>query len=269
MPASNLTPFAFGDALVRIVADEHGDPLFIAKDVALALGYAWNGMKNLQHIPEEWRGVESVSTPSGMQEMHTLAEQGLYFFLGRSDKPKALPFQKWLAGEVLPAIRKTGGYQVPRVEAPELPVDVSRLRPQLRAHVLNASMQAARLLGVGTQEGIDALFLHYCRLVAQAPAGSPARLPGMPFSHALEEEHIQRFAHECLEPQPGGRLHAGDLYHAFCRWWRECFDAAPPTQRVFGRVIVGLYPRRKANHIYYYHVAFRERNERPQTRKNP
>jgi prophage antirepressor-like protein len=35
----------------------------------------------------------------------------LYFFLGRSDKAKALPFQKWLAGEVLPAIRKTGRYE--------------------------------------------------------------------------------------------------------------------------------------------------------------
>ncbi|QGQ71226.1 ORF6C domain-containing protein [Halomonas sp. PA16-9] len=39
-----------------------------------------------------------------------LSEQGLYFFLGRSDKPKALPFQMWLAGDVLPAIRKHGHY---------------------------------------------------------------------------------------------------------------------------------------------------------------
>lgn len=43
--------------------------------------------------------------------MLTLTEHGLYFFLGRSDKPAALPFQKWLAGEVLPSIRKTGAYQ--------------------------------------------------------------------------------------------------------------------------------------------------------------
>ncbi|MBF0418391.1 MAG: hypothetical protein HQL86_09110 [Magnetococcales bacterium] len=41
------------------------------------------------------------------------SEQGLYFFLGRSDKPKALPFQKWLAGQVLPSICKTGQYQHP------------------------------------------------------------------------------------------------------------------------------------------------------------
>ncbi|MRT95110.1 phage antirepressor protein, partial [Xylella fastidiosa subsp. multiplex] len=66
--------------------------------------------KSISHVPSEWRGVESVSTPSGQQEVIVISEPGLYFFLGRSDKPKALPFQKWLAGEVLPSIRKTGSY---------------------------------------------------------------------------------------------------------------------------------------------------------------
>ena len=42
--------------------------------------------------------------------MLSLSEQGLYFFLGRSDKASALPMQMWLAGEVLPSIRRTGGY---------------------------------------------------------------------------------------------------------------------------------------------------------------
>ena len=45
-------------------------------------------------------------------------EQGLYFFLARSDKPMALPFQKWLAGDVLPSIRRHGLYATPNtVEA--------------------------------------------------------------------------------------------------------------------------------------------------------
>jgi phage antirepressor YoqD-like protein len=45
--------------------------------------------------------------------MVVLTEQGLYFFLARSDKPLALPFQKWIAGEVIPSIRKTGKYSLP------------------------------------------------------------------------------------------------------------------------------------------------------------
>lgn len=56
--------------------------------------------------------MNPIHTLGGEQDMLTITEQGLYFFLGRSDKPKALPFQKWVAGEVLPSIRKTGRYEV-------------------------------------------------------------------------------------------------------------------------------------------------------------
>jgi prophage antirepressor-like protein len=102
---------------MRILGDSEGNPLFVAKDVCEALGYTWAGIANIKHIPEEWRGVKSVLTPSGTQEMHVLTEQGLYFFLGRSDKPAALPFQKWIAGDVLPSIRKRGYYAVPSAPA--------------------------------------------------------------------------------------------------------------------------------------------------------
>ena len=102
---------------VRVV-DVNGEPWFVAKDVAQALGYQWNGAARIAHIPEEWRGVTSVVTPFGEQTMLTISEPGLYFFLGRSDKPAALPYQKWISGEVMPSIRKTGqygGYALPRV----------------------------------------------------------------------------------------------------------------------------------------------------------
>ncbi|WP_445157634.1 BRO-N domain-containing protein [Halomonas sp. E14] len=114
--ASNvqLTPFTFDERQVRVIQGEDGEPRFVAKDVAEALGYVWKGQSgSLGHVPEEWKGVCFVQTPSGRQQMAALTEQGLYFFVARSDKPKALPFQKWLAGEVLPAIRQTGGYQLP------------------------------------------------------------------------------------------------------------------------------------------------------------
>jgi prophage antirepressor-like protein len=89
--------------------EQDGEPWFVAKDIAEALGYAWQ--PNLvSHVPEEWRGIKPINTHGGMQNMLCLSEQGLYFFLGRSDKPLALPFQKWIAGEVLPSIRKTGAY---------------------------------------------------------------------------------------------------------------------------------------------------------------
>lgn len=101
---------------VRVVM-HNGEPWFVAKDVCEALGYQWNGAARIAHIPEEWRGVTSVVTPFGEQTMLTISEQGLYFFLGRSDKPAALPYQKWIAGDVLPSIRKTGSYSAPSVPA--------------------------------------------------------------------------------------------------------------------------------------------------------
>lgn len=107
----NLQTFSFEYASIR-VSIKDGEPVFVAKDVADFLGMYWDGARTIAHVPEEWRGRDLVPTPSGAQDMSTLTESGLYFFLARSDKPKAVPFQKWIAGEVLPSIRKTGAYSL-------------------------------------------------------------------------------------------------------------------------------------------------------------
>lgn len=103
---------------VRVIMKD-GEPWFVAKDIAQALGYASTNMTTVfQAVPEEWKGSNPIATPGGMQDMLIISEQGLYFFLGRSDKPKALPYQMWVAGDVVPTIRKTGqygGYALPRV----------------------------------------------------------------------------------------------------------------------------------------------------------
>lgn len=102
--------------------DVNGEPWFVAKDVARALGYPESSLRQLNnlfgHVPDEWKGRNWIMTPGGEQEMLIISEQGLYFFLGRSDKPKALPYQMWVAGDVVPTIRRTGqygGYALPRV----------------------------------------------------------------------------------------------------------------------------------------------------------
>ena len=89
-----------------------GEPWFCGKDILTALEYSENSdiSSVLSKIPEQWKGPKRFGTPGGEQKMLSISEQGLYFFLARSDKPKALPFQMWLAGEVVPSIRKNGGY---------------------------------------------------------------------------------------------------------------------------------------------------------------
>ena len=97
---SSPLPFSFEGRELRVLHNDAGDLLFVAKDVAVALGYTSTNTKQLiEHVPTEWKGSNRIATPGGEQTMLTLTEQGLYFFLGRSDKPKALPFQKWLAGD--------------------------------------------------------------------------------------------------------------------------------------------------------------------------
>lgn len=99
---------------VRVVMQD-GEPWFCCKDVLEALEYKSSTINNataaiIKSVPELWKGKKRIFTLGGSQDILCLSEQGLYFFLGRSDKKAALPYQMWLAGEVVPSIRKTGGY---------------------------------------------------------------------------------------------------------------------------------------------------------------
>lgn len=125
---SSLIPFRFDSHAVRVI-DVAGDPWFVAKDVALAMDYARFDSNLLDHVPDKWKGANLIRTPYGEQKMLCLSEHGLCFFVCRSDKPKALPFQEWLAGEVLPAIRRDGGYRMPSAPA----ADLAALRAQRAA----------------------------------------------------------------------------------------------------------------------------------------
>jgi prophage antirepressor-like protein len=73
----------FGEIRTIITGDTFS---VVAKDVAERLGYTWD-TNLIKHIPDEWKGANRIRTPGGTQEMWVLTEQGLYFFLARSDKP--------------------------------------------------------------------------------------------------------------------------------------------------------------------------------------
>lgn len=113
---NELQVFQYQSNQIRTILDDQGNPWLVAKDIAETLGYAdgSNPARLTGNIPEEWKGVKRIHTPGGEQEMLCLSEQGLYFFLARSDKPSALPFQKWIAGDVIPSIRKHGIYATPQ-----------------------------------------------------------------------------------------------------------------------------------------------------------
>ena len=212
----NSLPFSFEGRSLRVLRDEAGEPLFVAKDVILALGASWSGIANIKHVPEEWRGVESVSTPSGTQDMLCLTEQGLYFFLGRSDKPKALPFQKWLAGEVLPAIRRTGRYVAPSAQAEvlppsgdtlfgvPLPASVNTLRTSHRIQLLMGAIQLAKMPEEQARL-VAEQFGRLCDMAATQKAKAEANAPFL------------RWVKAHLIPSDN-RVQAKKLYTAYVQW---------------------------------------------------
>lgn len=244
-----LMPFAFEEQLVRCRLDEHGEPWFVAKDVALALGYQWNGVSRIAHVPEEWRRVTSVVTLRGdEQNMQLLSEQGLYFFVARSDKPRALPFQKWLAGEVLPSLRRTGRYALPEAgeEAPDLPVipEMYALRPTMRQRLWQDALQTARLDNGGSAAAVR-WFARLCRMVTARPVD--VREPGRECA-----ARILRFADEECRRDAGGRVNASRLYEAFALWWCAHFADTVPAIHVFGRVMPARFAKVKRGGKTWY-----------------
>lgn len=108
-----LSTFIFSGKEVRVVGTPE-IPMFVAKDIVDAVSAVWNGSAAISHIPDDFKGVRSVLTPSGEQKMLCLTEAGLNMYLFRSDKPAALPFQRKIAEEVLPSIRKHGVFATPQ-----------------------------------------------------------------------------------------------------------------------------------------------------------
>ena len=93
-----------------------GEPWLVGKDVAAALGYSNPRKAIADHVEKEDRGVTKCDTPSGTQTMTIINESGLYSLVLSSKLPDARKFKRWVTSEVLPSIRKTGGYAVPTTE---------------------------------------------------------------------------------------------------------------------------------------------------------
>lgn len=103
---------------VRAIRDENGEPMFVAKDVAVILGYR-DAANMTRRLEEDEKGTRSVSTPGGEQQMAVITEPGLYSAILGSRVPEARAFKRWVTHEVLPALRRDGGYMVARDETPE------------------------------------------------------------------------------------------------------------------------------------------------------
>ena len=101
-------PYSYNDQPVRVVTID-GEPWFVLADLAKVLDIAAPA-RLAARLDEGVRQTHTLETPGGPQSMTIVSEPGMYEVVIRSDKPEAATFRRWITAEVLPSIRKTGGY---------------------------------------------------------------------------------------------------------------------------------------------------------------
>lgn len=110
----SITLFDFGGQSVRVITDEKSDFWFNASDVCSSLGYS-NIQDAIQtNVATDDTKLFDAETKGGVQKQKHVNESGLYTLIFGSKKAEAKAFKRWVTSEVLPSIRKTGGYTLPK-----------------------------------------------------------------------------------------------------------------------------------------------------------
>lgn len=105
-----------------------GEPWFVGKDVAAALGYEKERNAIQKHVDADDALKRGILTNGGIQEMTVINESGLYSLIFGSKLESARKFKHWVTSEILPSIRKTGTYSATGSQTEKIPVgEVARL----------------------------------------------------------------------------------------------------------------------------------------------
>jgi prophage antirepressor-like protein len=150
--------FTYNNHTIRTAGTPEA-PLFCARDVCEVLGIS-KYRDALARLDEDERGSVQVDTPGGKQSLTFVTEPGLYRWTLGSRKPEARAFKRWVTHEVLPSIRKSGGYQSPRSSLAALRETVDQLIEHeeriafLEAHQLRFDREYVSVSGYCNLKGI-------------------------------------------------------------------------------------------------------------------
>jgi len=156
-----FTPDGALPVQVRVIPNSQGELWFVTADVLAALGLARSSSALL---PDDEKGVQTLYTLGGSQQVAMVTEAGLYRLIMRSTKPEAKQFQRWIAHDVLPAIRQHGGYLTPATIEQVLtdPDTIIRLATDLKT-------ERARRIQLEAKTAADAPKVLFADAVATAP----------------------------------------------------------------------------------------------------
>lgn len=240
---SEIVPFVFYDTCVRVHTDETGALWFVAKDVCdiLELG---NHRSSLALLDEDEKGVHSMDTPGGKQELTIISEPGLYSLILRSRKPEAKAFKRWVTHEVIPSIRKTGTYTANSAKLdPEavlkkygLSVDDPNINQNVRIELTKMAMRIARM----TQEQEQRTFAIFAKLCVITMAQK---------KREQEADPANLFIKDRLK-QDKGKIQAKVLYQSFLDWC-QVRDIVPESMKSFCQKLRKNFQIIESNKTYF------------------
>lgn len=151
------------DANVRVKVI-NGAPWFVGKDVAASLGYTKTRNAISQHVDNEDALKQGVPDNQGfIQETILINESGMYALIFGSKLPTAKAFKRWVTNEVLPSIRRTGGYSVRPAQRPTLPA------PKFRPDFIEWKQAVCRYLNRNDLKTVatnmKVTYSHVCRCI--------------------------------------------------------------------------------------------------------
>lgn len=213
----DLILFEYEEKEVRVSMDEEGNPWWVAKDVCAILEHT-NHRVAVEALDEDEKGVRKVYSPGGEQDTLVISESGLYTLIIRSNKPEARKFRRWVTHEVLPSIRKTGGYAM--AESLEETGETRKLLMLARLYerserIFRALTSIAKTAGYRGQLA-----------VARANRATRERtgidcLALIGAQYLSDESFVVAFVDACCLVHSAGAVRCGELFNAYKEWCEQ------------------------------------------------
>lgn len=195
-PENRTVEFTFDTSLMRTVIKD-GEPWFVAKDVCDILGLD-NPSMAASRLDDDEKGVSNVDTLGGPQELLTVNESGLYSLAFTSRKPEAKRFRKWVTSEVLPSIRKTGGYHGPKTGY----LGLQGGEVEYERWLLERALLDAQVIAIETQR----IGVHFLQQITDDPEQGAARSHERFHElHTAVRENVHRATNFLDRARPGTR----------------------------------------------------------------